>query len=159
MENIEDTEPIEEAAEEHEQLVVTEEIRSYIYETAKWTRFLSVIGFLFAALMALTAFSATAIMETLQVSAPGNPMAQLGATFLTVYFLCVSLMLFYPSFLLFKFSNAANTAVLYGDQENFTVAMKKLKSVFKFWGVVTIVIMAVYILGILLTLVAKTGGA
>ncbi|TCC99270.1 hypothetical protein FBD94_05945 [Pedobacter hiemivivus] len=159
MENFEDTEPIEEAAEEQEQLVVTEEIRSYIYETAKWTKFLSIIGFVFAVFMALAAFSATAIMENVVATAPGNPMAQLGATFLTVYFLCISLMMFYPSFLMFKFSNAANTGVLYADQENFTIAMKKLKSLFKFWGVLTIVILAMYVLALLLTLVAKTGGA
>ncbi|WEK20524.1 MAG: hypothetical protein P0Y49_05155 [Candidatus Pedobacter colombiensis] len=159
MENFEETEPIEETGEEHEKLEISEEIRSYIYETAKWTKFLAIVGFVFAALLALLAFSATAVMQGIMASAGNNAMAQLGTTFLTVYFLSISLMLFYPSFLLFKFSNAANTAVLYADQENFTIAMRKLKSVFKFWGIIAIIILAIYILGGLLTVLAKTGAA
>lgn len=157
MENFEDAEPIEEAGDEQEKLVVTEEIRSYIYETAKWTKFLSVVGLVVAAFLALMALSANAIMQELLVAAPGNPMGQLGSTFLTVYFLSFSLMLFYPSFLLFKYSNAANTAVLYADQESFTIAMKKMKSVFKFWGIMTIIVLALYLLSILLAVVAKIG--
>ncbi|MDR6783211.1 hypothetical protein ABIE26_000301 [Pedobacter africanus] len=161
MENFEERErqPEEEAVQEEEQLVVTEEIRSYIYETAKWTRFLSIVGLVFSAFLALMAFSANGLIEGLATAAPSSPLVQLGTTFLTVYFLCISLMLFYPSFLLFKYSNAANTAVLYADQENFTVAMKKMKSVFKFWGIVTIVILALNVISVLLAILAKVGTA
>ncbi|ACU03536.1 MULTISPECIES: hypothetical protein [Pedobacter] len=159
MDNFEDAEPVEEAGQEQETLLVTEEIRSYIYETAKWTRFLSIVGLVFAAFLALMALSANGLMETMTAVAPSSPLVKLGAAFLTVYFLCISLMLFYPSYLLFKYSNAANTAVLYADQENFTVAMKKMKSVFKFWGIVTIVILAINVISILLTLIAKVGTA
>lgn len=159
MENFEETESVEESGQEQEQLIVTEEIRSYIYETAKWTKFLSIVGLVFAVFLALMAFSANAIMEGLVATTPGNPLAQMGTAFLTVYFLCISLMLFYPSFLLFKYSNAANTAVLYADQENFVTAMKKMKSVFKFWGIIAIVVLALNLLSILLAVVAKIGGA
>lgn len=159
MENFEEVEPVEESGQEQEQLIVTEEIRSYIYETAKWTKFLSVVGLVFSVFLALMAFSANAIIEGLAVATPGNPLAQMGTAFLTVYFLSISLMLFYPSFLLFKYANAANTAVLYADQENFTIAMKKMKSVFKFWGIIAIIVLALYILSILLAVVAKIGGA
>lgn len=161
MENFEERErqPEQEVVQEEEQLVVTEEIRSYIYETAKWTRFLSIVGLVFSAFLALMAFSANGLIEGLATAAPSSPLVQLGTTFLTVYFLCISLMLFYPSFLLFKYSNAANTAVLYADQENFTVAMKKMKSVFKFWGIVTIVILALNVISVLLAILAKVGTA
>lgn len=158
MENFEE-QPVEEVGHEDEQLVVTEEIRSYIYETAKWTRFLSVVGLVFSAFLALMAFSANGLIEGMATVAPNSPLVQLGSTFLTVYFLCISLMLFYPSFLLFKYSNAANTAVLYADQENFTVAMKKMKSVFKFWGIVTIVVLALNVISVLLAILAKVGAA
>lgn len=159
MENFEEAEFVEEAGEVQEQLVVTEEIRSYIYETAKWTKFISIIGLIFAVFMALAAFSANAIVETIVATTPGNPLAQMGSAFIMAYFLCISLMLFYPSFLLFKYANAATAAVLYADQENFTIAMKKMKSVFKFWGIITIIILAIYILSFLLMIVAKTGSA
>lgn len=159
MDNFEEVEPVEEAGHEQEQLIVTEEIRSYIYETAKWTKFLAIVGLVFSVFLALMAFSANAIIEGLVAATPGNPLAQMGTAFLTVYFLSISLMLFYPSFQLFKYSNAANTAVLYTDQENFTIAMKKMKSVFKFWGIMAIIVLALYLLSILLAVVAKIAGA
>lgn len=159
MDNFEEAESVEESGQEQEQLVVTEEIRSYIYETAKWTKFLSVVGLVVAVFLALMAFSANAIIDGLALAAPGNALVQMGTAFLTVYFLCLSLMLFYPSFLLFKYSNAATTAVLYADQENFTIAMKKMKSLFKFWGIITIIILSLYIFSFLMMIVAKTGGA
>lgn len=159
MDNFEEAESVKESGEEQAQLVVTEEIRSYIYETAKWTKFLSVVGLVLAVFLALMAFSANAIIEGLAIAAPGNPLIQMGTAFLTGYFLCLSLMIFYPSFMLFKYANAATTAVLYADQENFTIAMKKMKSVFKFWGIITIIILALYLLSFLLMIVAKTGGA
>ncbi len=159
MENIEGTEPIEEANTEHEQLIVTEEVRSYIYETAKWAKFLSIVGLVFAAFMALMAFSAGGIIEGLAAAAPGNPLVQLGTSFLMVYFLCISLVLFYPSFLLFKYANAANTAVLYADQEKFVVSMKKMKSVFKFWGIIAIIILGLNLLSIVFAVVANISGA
>jgi hypothetical protein len=157
MENFEDTEPTDGTEQEQEQLVVTEEIRRYIYETARWTKFLSIVGLVFSLLIALMAFSATAIIEGLSMVTPANPLVQLGTTFLTVYFLCISLMIFYPSFLLFKYANAANTAVLYADQENFTIAMEKMKSVFKFWGIIVIIMLALNALSFVLAIIAKLG--
>lgn len=159
MENLEGNQPIDGSDQEQEQLIVTEEIRSYIYETAKWAKFLSIVGLVFAAFIALMAFSAGGIIEGLAAAAPGNPLVQLGTAFLTVYFLCISLILFYPSFLLFKYANAANSAVLYADQESFIIAMKKMKSVFKFWGIIAIVILALNLLSIVFAVVAKIGGA
>lgn len=159
MENFEETEPVEETGEGKENLLITEEIRSYIYETAKWTKFLSIVGLVFSAFLALMALSANGIIEGLAAATPGNPLVQLGTAFLTVYFLCISLILFYPSFLLFKYSNAVNTAILYADQENFTIAMKKMKSIFKFWGIITIIVLALNVLSVLLAVIAKIGGA
>lgn len=155
MDNLEDTTPVEAAPEQHETLQVTEEIRSYIYETAKWTRFLSIVGLVVAAFLALMALSANGLMEAMTAAAPASPLLKLGSTFLTIYFLGISLMLFYPSFLLFKYSNAANTAILYGDQENFTLAMRKMKSVFKFWGIIAIIGLCLNLISIVLTVVLR----
>lgn len=144
---------------EEEKLVVSEEIRSYIYETAKWTKFLAIVGLVFAAFLALTALSANGILEQLTVAAPTSPLVELGANFLTVYFLAISLILFYPSFLMLKYSNAANTAVLYADQEQFTIATQKMKSIFKFWGIITIIILSLNILSVIMVVVSQIGGA
>ena len=60
---------------------------------------------------------------------------------------------------MFKHSNAARKAVLYGDQESLSVAMLNLKSFFKFWGVLMIVLMAFYFLVILMAVITGLGAA
>jgi hypothetical protein len=134
-------------------LLITEDIRSYLYDTAKWTKFLSIIGFVFTALIALAAFGAGAFVSLLGTYSPGNPLAAMGSGFLTVYFLVIALLYFYPSLLMFKHSNAAKKAVLYGDQESLSLAMLNLKSFFKFWGVLMIVLIVFYFLVMLMAII------
>ncbi|MFP5079639.1 hypothetical protein [Pedobacter sp. JCM 36344] len=142
-------------------LTVTEDIRSFIYESSKWTKFLSIVGFVFTGLMIVLSLSVGAIMSSMNnmVGAQNNPYAALGSGFLTVLLLISAAIYFYPSFILFKFSTAAKQAVLYGDQESLSIAMGKMKSFFKFWGILLIVLLGFYALAILSAIVAGVGAA
>ncbi|MDO7743060.1 MAG: hypothetical protein MUP99_04775, partial [Pedobacter sp.] len=86
MENFEETKPELLENEEPVTLMVSEDIRSYIYDTAKWSRFLSVVGFIFSALIAISAFSVAAILGSLQASMPNNPLLQLGSGGITAIY-------------------------------------------------------------------------
>ena len=126
MQNMEEMNKMEESDGEV-LLVITEDIRSYIYDTAKWTRFLAVVGFIFSAFTAMFAFSSGAFLSTMTAVQPNNPMVQLGQGGLMVMFLIFALLYFYPSLLLFNYSSAAKNAVLYGDQSALALAMDKMK--------------------------------
>lgn len=140
-------------------LTVTEDIRSFIYESSKWTKFLAIVGFVFTGLMIMLSLSVSAIISSMNsmVGAQNNPYAAMGTGFLTVFLLIMAAIYFYPSFILFKFSTSAKQAVLYGDQESLSVAMNKMKSFFKFWGILLIVILGFYGLAILSAIVAGVG--
>ena len=159
MDNLEERRVEFQEEEEVEALWITEDIRSYIYDTAKWTKFLSVVGFVFAAMIALSAFGTAAFLKTLGAVSPGNPLVQIGSTVLTVVYLLLALLQFYPSFLMFKFSTAATQAVLFADQASLSVAMAKMKSFFKFWGVITIAFISFYILMMLTVILGVAGVA
>ena len=159
MDNLEETNQERTAEPIQQPLVITEDIRSYLYDTAKWTKFLSIVGFVITALVAMMGFGAGAFVAVLAKMSPGNPLAAMGSGFLTVYFLVIALLYFYPSLLLFKHSNAANKAILYGDQDSLADAMVNLRSFFKFWGILMIVLISFYILTIILFIVAGLGSA
>jgi hypothetical protein len=150
MENY--NEPETEHANDHEMepLVITEDIRSYIYETARWTKFLGIMGFIFTGLMVMVALSVGTIMQSMSEIPAYQGLASMGSGIITVLYLFIAAIYFYPSFLMYKFSTAAKTAVLFGSQENLSIAMSKMKSIFKFWGILTIVIIAIYVLMIIL---------
>ncbi|RYD68699.1 MAG: hypothetical protein EOP55_25180, partial [Sphingobacteriales bacterium] len=87
-------------------LVVTEEMRSYIYEIAKWARFLSIIGFILSAFLIIGSFGIGAALSTNPAMvAQLGPLAGAGAIGVTVVYVVLALMYFYPSLLLFRFSN------------------------------------------------------
>lgn len=142
-------------------LTITEDIRSFIYESSKWTKFLAIVGFVFTGFMILLSFSVGAIMSSMNsmVGAQNNPYAAMGTGFLTVLLLVTAAIYFYPSFILFKFSNAAKQAVLYGDQDSLSIAMGKLKSFFKFWGILLIVLLGFYALAIVTAIIGAIGAA
>ena len=147
MDHLEENNP-EENLEQGNTLVVTEDIRSHIYETAKWARFLAIVGFLTSGVLIMVAFSASAFENALTQTPGGQQMAELGSTMLTVIMLLSALLYFYPSLMLFKYASAAKTAVLYQEQESLSVAMAKMKSFFKFWAILTIVTISFYVISI-----------
>ncbi len=159
MDNIEETNEDISMEYPEKPLIITEDVRSYLYDTAKWAKFLSIIGFVFTAMITLFAFGSSAFVSILASISPGNPLAAMGSGFITVYFLVMALLYFYPSLLMFKHANASRKAILYGDQESLSVAMLNLKSFFKFWGVLLIVLIAFYFLVMLMAVITGLGAA
>ena len=157
MDNFEEIEPVSHEEDEVEALWVSEDVRSYLYETAKWAKFLAIVGFVFSAMTAIGAFGAGAVLNSMSAISPNNPFIKIGASGLTLIYLLFAFVQFYPSFLLYKFSAATNQAVLYGDQASLSVAMSKIKSVFKFFGIITIFFLGFY--AIVIVLMAVVGVA
>ncbi|QNK61927.1 hypothetical protein H7F33_15380 [Pedobacter sp. PAMC26386] len=155
MDNFEEIKPELQEDAEVDALWITEDIRSYIYDAAKWTRFLSIVGFVLTAMCVMSAFSVAPMLEALSKTMPGNPMLKLGPAVWTIVYLLFALLQFYPSFLLYKFSTSANKAVLFADQPSLGEAISKLKSFFKFWGILTLVIISLYILMIVLVIAGQ----
>ena len=149
MENIEETAEIQKEM----KLAVTEEMRSYFYEMAKWANFLAIVGFAFAGLTIISAFTIGAVMNTNpQMSAAAKMMGPAASVVFTIMFLLIAFAIFYPSLLMFKYASKAKLGVLYGEQASLVEAIAKLKSLFKFFGVITIVYLGLYALMILSTL-------
>ncbi|WP_316796789.1 DUF5362 family protein [Pedobacter agri] len=141
MEEFEDEKPVE------VKLVVTEEMRSYLYDITKWAKFLSIIGFVISIFVILAAFSIPALMNSNPaVAAQMGQLGSSGTTIVTIIYFVLGLLLFYPSILLNKVANKGKQGILFGDQESLNNAMASLKSLFKFWGSITIAIIAFYFL-------------
>jgi len=150
-------EDLEQKVPQEVKLIVTEEMRSYFYDMSKWARFLSVVGFVISAFLTIGSFGIGAAIT----ANPGmlnqlGPLAGIGATGITIFYLLLALFFFYPSLLLFRFSTKGKHGILFGDQENLDDAISHVKSLFKFWGIITIVLIVGYFL--LLLAVLAGGG-
>jgi len=135
---------------EPQNLIVTEEIRSYIYETAKWASFLAIVGFVSTGLLVICAFMFGAIMSSSpEFALMTGELAKAGGAVLTIVFLIYAFAIFYPSLLMFKYASKAKLGILYGEQESLNEAMGKMKSLFKYWGIITIIIISLNVITVI----------
>lgn len=134
---IEEKSPLESAFD----LTITDTTKTFLREIAKWTNFLSIMGFIMTGLFGLVGVGMTAFMAgSNEFMAPaGIP----GFLFGLIYFF-MAILYFFPIYYLFKFSRNLKRALASIDNMALTNAFKFLKSHYKFIGILTIILMAFY---------------
>ena len=133
-----------------EQLNLTSTSKSFLKETAKWTNFLSILGFILITLMLVLAAFSTTIFNMVAKMQPGIP-ESLGLS-LAITYLVLSIIYFFPVYYLLQFSRKMKKALITKNNETLASAFEKLKSHYKFIGVFTIITLSLYALLIIVSL-------
>ena len=136
-------------------LVVDEVAKNFLGETAKWGRFLAILGFVGVGLFVLLAF-VMLFMGTAFIDVPGtenNSMGILFGGFGAVIYLLLAVLYFFPARYLYRFSEKTKQAIATNDTPALTEALGNLKSLYKFFGILAAIFVGFYALGLLLTVV------
>ena len=128
---------------EIEQLTLTSRAKGFLKETAKWCKFLSILGFLGLGLLFLSSFFISTIYASMpqSTSIPFN----LG-TAMTIFYIIMIAIYIFPLYYLHQFSVKLKKALTSKDDEVLANAFEMLKSHYKFVGVFTIIMLSIYIL-------------
>jgi len=127
---------------------------SFLRETAKWSKFLSIVGFVMMGLMLLFLGFAGTTMSTMFASSYGR---STGGGFAQFIILAAFLLIyFFPCLYLYKFATKMQVALRSNDQETLNSSFENLKSCFKFMGILMIIILAIYAVAFLIFLVSLT---
>lgn len=142
------------------ELQLTETAKGFLKEVAKWAYFLSIVGYVGLGLLVLFAFFAASMFAALG-SAGGamGAMSAIGGTFITVLYLVIAVIYFFPIYYLNKFASNLKAAFREDNTETLTTSLGYLKSHYKFLGIFTVVIISIYILIFVFALVAGLGAA
>ena len=137
-------------------LVLTPEAQTYLRESGKWANFLGIVGFILCGFIVIAALFTGAMIATMAKMAPPGPpggaaalLASMGGGFIAVIYLLIALVYFFFSLYLYQFGSKIKKGVMFGDIDQVTIAFGKLKSFFKLWGILTIVILCLYALMII----------
>lgn len=133
-------------------LILTPEAQSFLLSSGKWATFLGILGFIFCGLFLLFALSVGTIMTKIAEFQPGNPAAMMMAGMgggLSVVYILIDVLYFFFALYLYQFAVKIKAAINFNDNFHLTAGLGKLKSFFKLWGIVTIVILALYAIGII----------
>ena len=136
-------------------LQVSPQAQSYLTESARWGKFLAIMGFIVCGFMMILSFFMPVFLTQLP---PYNTMSSEFSSGMkvgmTIVYLLLALLSFFPCFYLYKFSVKMQSAVKMVSQENFDESLMNLKSMFKFYGVFVIIILSFYTLAFIIGIIA-----
>ncbi len=138
-------------------LVVDQPVNAYLTQTAKWGKFLSIIGMIFCGLIILVGLFAGTFMSTIMFSQySGLEGAGRGLGILvTVMYVGIGIIALMPSIYLYRYSAKMKAALASNDQLVLADAFKNLKSMFKFYGICTIILLGFYALILVFAVIAR----
>jgi membrane-anchored glycerophosphoryl diester phosphodiesterase (GDPDase) len=140
---------------ENERLYLSQEAQGFLKETAKWSYFLSIMGFVGIGFMVVLALFIGTIFSAISgLSGTANSMGVLETGFISGLYLVIALVYFFPIYYLFQFSTKMKKAFKSNDIDLINSSFEYLKSHYKFVGVVTLVFVILYVLIILFSILA-----
>ena len=125
-------------------LGLSPESLGFLNETRKWTHFLSILGFIFVGLIAIFSLFIGSFLDTFNSSMGGG--LPFPSIIITIVYFAFALLYFVPTIYLFRFSARLKGALVTNDPVLLTEAFGNLKSLFKFWGIFSIIIISIYAL-------------
>lgn len=130
---------------ESSDLSLTTGAKMFLKESASWTRFISIVGFVFLGLIVLIALFAGSILGA---AMEASGMAMMGGAFLTILYLAIAVLYFFPIYYLFQFSAKMKAALRDQSSALLEQAFSNLKSHYKFMGILLIIVLAFYALAL-----------
>jgi len=125
------------------EISINEESQYHLRDIAKWAKFLAITGLIMGGLIALLGIFVMVAGPALS-SLMGDMGAAMGA--LGIVYVLVGLLYIYPCVKQLKFAN--QIVLVFGTQDIVTVsaALQNLKPVFRFWGILIVIIIGLYAL-------------
>jgi hypothetical protein len=122
-------------------------VKEFIKEISKWTKFFAILGFICQGLLALVGLI-FAVGGSFIPNLPGAAGVAIG-----ILYIGLSFLYYFPCVYLLKFSNYSKAFLTSNSSNDFSMAFQYLKSHYKFVGIATIVILALYIFIMIIALI------
>ena len=120
---------------------LNDQANKFLLEIAKWATFLAIVGFVTIGFMIILSFSIGTILSQI----PENNIG-VSPQFFSFFYLIFAGIYFIPVYYLFQFGSKTKKALINNDADLLTFGLKKLKSHYKFLGIVTIIMVGLNIL-------------
>jgi hypothetical protein len=119
---------------------------NYLRESARWSYFLSIIGFIGIAMMVVASVFMGIFLSEFSISEESaSPFSGMMGMFSWMYIL-IAVLYFFPIWYLYNYASKTKNALEAMDSEMLTKGFENLKSHHKFLGIAAIVMMSMYVL-------------
>ena len=135
---------------EENRLELNELAINSLQTSAKWSSFLAIIGFIGLGFMLLAALLVGSVFSAMpqEMGLEANPMGGV-LKYLPLFYILIAVIYFFPVYYLYKYASEMNKAINLRNSESVAEALSYLKSHHKFLGIMTIVVISLYIIGMI----------
>lgn len=136
--------------EKEAELIISSEIRQYLTTTSKWATFLAIIAFIGTGLL----MSAGVMMSLLggvlskigESASSTSPAISMLLPYLGVIYIIFAAVYLIPALYLYHFASKSKKALASNIQHELNESFRNLKRLFKFYGIMIIVLISAYII-------------
>lgn len=125
-------------------LIIDADVSSLLIEIAKWGKFIAVLMFIMAGFVALIG-----VFMTIGGAATAFKMVPFAGGFIGIIYIVLSLVYYFPAKYLYDFTTYVKQAIHFRDQESLKYAFERLKSHYKFIGIMAVIAIVFYVIAIL----------
>jgi hypothetical protein len=122
---------------------------NYLRDAARWAKFLAVAGFIFCGLFVVVAVLVLSLLSSLFNSVGASGVAGIGATPIAFVYILIAILNFFPCLYLYNFAAKMQLALAGNDQDQLNTSFKNMRAFYRFVGVMMIVGLIFFLLGIL----------
>tara|TARA_R110002049_G_scaffold307558_3_gene508408 strand:- start:53 stop:523 length:471 start_codon:yes stop_codon:yes gene_type:complete len=119
---------------------------NYLNETRKWSSILAIWGFICIGLLLIMAIFSGTLFSAYDQMAQMSTMPYNPSIFIAVVYVLVGVLYLFPTLYLYKFSTQLKAALSNMDTDSLTEAFKNQKSLYKFMGILVIILIGLYAL-------------
>lgn len=128
-----------------DEVQISAHARSLFLNIARWTKFLSILGFILIGLMLIVFTAAIFISGNGEALMGGrNVFGMLGRAGSFLFVLVMLALYLYPTLMLYGYSTKIKRSFNSNNQDDFVSAIKNLKSFFQFFGVLAVLCLVLY---------------
>lgn len=131
--------------------------KAHLSEAARWAKFLAIVGFIVCGLVVIIGIFAGSILSSMpgqfssELGGMGSMGSGLGAMMAVVY-IAIAILYFFPCLFLFRFANFMKAAIAADDQETLNKSFQNLKVMFRYVGILTIIVLTLYLIVFLIAI-------
>jgi hypothetical protein len=137
-------------------LIIDTQSDRYLRETAKWNKFLAILGFIFGGFLILAGVFASVGSS---FSTGSETILAFGTgVFAFVFFFILGVLAILPNIFRYRFASQVIQALDANDQVSLTSSLNNLKIFYRFYGILTIAMIAFYSLAFIVAFLNKSRG-
>ena len=126
---------------------------SFLGETAKWAKFLAILGFVVSGVILLIALFAGSFLAS-TFAHMGGESGLVSGVFIGAIYGVVAVLAFFPCLYLYRFADNMQMALRANDQEQLNMAFRNMKSYFKFLGILAVIYLSFIVLGLIFGIIS-----